>query len=84
MKMKEIWFVEWDVEYSDRNAAFSTREKAIDYINAEAKRMELKDFGRVDENPAEHLSWGCYEFDGRDKGYPVMGVTFQCYPIDAE
>ena len=82
--MKEIWFVEWNNEYSDRNAAFSTREKAVNYIASEAERMGLKDFVCVNKNPIEHPSWGCYEFNGRDENCSKARVTFQCYPLDAE
>ena len=85
--MKGIWMVEWSCEYSDYNAAFSTREKAITYIKREAMRMGLykRDFGMIAECNVGDTIWGLYEFlpDPEYNETEMQSVSYQWYPIDA-
>lgn len=82
-----VWMVEWTCNYSDCNAAFSTRDKAIGYIRGEAERMGLRrrGFGLVGEDQGNDPAWGVYEFQP-DPAYAendVQSVSYQWYPIDA-
>lgn len=83
MNQNGIWMVEWSTDYSDCNGAFSTRDKAIAYIESEATRMGLheRDFGMI----AECETWGVYEFQPSSEYHEtdVKSVSYQWYPIDA-
>ena len=87
MNQNGVWMVEWSCNYSDCNGAFSTRDKAIAYIESEATRMGLRerDFGMVAECEGDDPSWGVYEFQPNSayNETDVQSVSYQWYPIDA-
>lgn len=68
MEINGIWMVEWPENYLECNAAFTERKRAMDYIEAQARRLGLYDrgFNLVDESlvkndDGEH-TWGIYAF----------------------
>ena len=85
--MNGIWMVEWSDKYNECNGAFSTRDKAISYIESEATRMGLRKrgFSMIAECMDDDPTWGIYEFQP-DPEYHETGkqsVSYQWYPIDA-
>ena len=81
--MKEVWMVEWTNAYSDLNAAFSTREKAIAYIMKEAERLKWHEHNFRLDCESEFGNWGSYVFDApTDTEDENFWVEYQCYPID--
>lgn len=84
-----VWMVQWSVDYSDLDACFSTREKAIAYIEHEAGRIGLhnRDFGLVCEERFKRIdgepAWGVYEFDPSSDETETQSVSYQYYVIDA-
>lgn len=85
--MNGVWMVIWSWEYSDYNAAFSTRDKAIAYIESEATRMGLykRGFKMIANCNVGDIIYGLYDFLPDPEHYEtdLQTVFYQWYPIDA-
>ena len=68
MEINEVWLVQWSENYANCGAIFSERERAINYIEAEAHRLGLYDrgFNLVEESICKDddgkPTWGMYAF----------------------
>lgn len=90
MEKKCIWMVEWSDNYVDHNAAFSEKERAINYIETQACLLGLhsRGFNLVEESILKEddgkPSWGVYAFypEAEFGETDVQFVSFTRYWLD--
>lgn len=56
-----IWMVQWSSDYSDYSAAFTSREKAIAYVEGTAASLDL--YEREFERTADWTGFIAWEFE---------------------
>lgn len=90
MEINGVWMVEWSENYADCNAAFTEKDRAMAYIEAQANRMGLhnRGFNLVEESINKEddgkPSWGVYAFfpDAQCGEKDVQFVQYSRYRLD--